>query len=381
MYNRFIQFVIPRIGQGLIALVLYLNFLALPFLQPLAGQPVLFFGLPLVLLAALVWLARDPLGVGLAAAAQLCGVYAAGDLLTLLAHALDGPVWRVWQPVWQGGLLAWEVTAVLLLWGWRKAVRLCTTRYTVTTRKPLPGGHLRVVQLSDLHPGTGAMNHTRIPELEKRVAALHPDVLVLTGDIFDEYTSRQDFEAFCALFARWWVPGGKWFVPGNHDFFHYWHTPSYTRAELEAQFAAAGVTILEDDSRLRTLPGQEEVPVRIVGRKDWLDTKGRRLAPAELQPGGPDGVFTLWLDHEPRELRDAADAGADLILSGHTHGGQIWPAGLVARLFRYNEVNYGRKRITQSCTAVVSGGTGTWGYKLRTAGRTEIVCVDVTQEM
>lgn len=381
MYNRFIQFVIPRIGQGLIALVLYLNFLALPFLQPLAGQPVLFFGLPLVLLAALVWLARDPLGVGLAAAAQLCGVYAAGDLLTLLAHALDGPVWQVWQLVWQGGLLAWEVTAVLLLWGWRKAVRLCTTRYTVSTQKPLPGGRLRVVQLSDLHPGTGAMNHTRIPELEERVAALHPDVLVLTGDIFDEYTSRQDFEAFCALFARWQLPGGKWFVPGNHDFFHYWHTPSYTRAELEAQFDAAGVTILEDDSRLRTLAGKEEVPVRIVGRKDWLDTKGRRLAPAELQPGGPDGVFTLWLDHEPRELRDAADAGADLILSGHTHGGQIWPAGLVARLFRYNEVNYGRKRITQSCTAVVSGGTGTWGYKLRTAGRTEIVCVDVTQEM
>lgn len=381
MYNRFIQFVIPRIGQGLIALVLYLNFLALPFVQPLAGRPMLFFGLPLVLLAVLVWVARDPLGVGLAAAAQLCGVYAVGDLLTLLAHALDGPVWRVWRPVWQGGLLAWEVTAVLLLWGWRKAVRLCTTRYTVPTKKPLPGGHLRVVQLSDLHPGTGAMNHTRIPELEERVAALHPDVLVLTGDIFDEYTSRQDFEAFCALFARWRMPGGKWFVPGNHDLFHYWREPSYTRAELEAQFAAAGVEILEDASRLLTLPGKEEAPVRITGRKDWLDTKGRRLAPAELQPGGQDGVFTLWLDHEPRELRDAADAGADLILSGHTHGGQIWPAGLVARLFRYNEVNYGCKRITQSCTAVVSGGTGTWGYKLRTAGRTEIVCVDVTQEM
>lgn len=380
MYHPFIQFVIPRIGQGLIALVLYLNFLALPFVQPLAGQPVLFFGLPLVLLAALVWLARDPLGIGMAAAAQLCGIYAAGDLLTLLSHALGGPVWPVWRLVWQGGLLAWAVTAVLLVWGWRKAVRLCTTHYTVNTKKPLPGGRLRVVQLSDLHPGTGAMNRTRIPELEARVAELHPDVVVLTGDIFDEYTSRQDFEEFCALFARWDLPGGKWFVPGNHDFFHYWRTPSYTRAELEERFAA-GVTILEDDSRLATLPGQTGTPVRIIGRKDWLDTQGKRLAPAELQPGGPDGIFTLWLDHEPRELRDAADAGADLILSGHTHGGQIWPAGLVARLFRYNEVNYGCKRITPTCTAVISGGTGTWGYKLRTAGRTEIVCVDVTRRM
>ena len=242
MYNRFIQFVIPRIGQGLIALVLYLNFLALPFLRPLTGMPVLFFGLPFLLLAVLVWVARDPLGVGLAAAAQLCGVYATGDLITLLAHLVDGPVWQVWRLAWQGGLLAWEVTAVLLLWGWRKAVKLCTTTYTLTTQKPLPGGRLRVVQLSDLHPGTGAMNRDRIPELYDRVAALHPDILVLTGDIFDEYISRQDFDAFCELFGRWQMPGGKWFVPGNHDFFHYWHTPSYTRQELEKQFDAAGVT-------------------------------------------------------------------------------------------------------------------------------------------
>ena len=93
-------------------------------------------------------------------------------------------------------------------------------------------------------------------------------------------------------------------------------------------------------------------------------------------PGGPDGIYTLWLDHEPRELRDAAAAGADLALCGHTHGGQVWPVGLVSRLFGYNEVNYGKKRFG-SCTAIVSGGTGTWSYQLRTEGRTEIVCVDV----
>ena len=45
-----------------------------------------------------------------------------------------------------------------------------------------------------------------------------------------------------------------------------------------------------------------------------------------------------------------------------------------------NERNYGQKKITDTCTAIVSGGTGTWGYKFRTQGRTEIVCVEVTQE-
>ena len=50
--------------------------------------------------------------------------------------------------------------------------------------------------------------------------------------------------------------------------------------------------------------------------------------------------------------------------------------GLVARLFRFNELNYGKKQLG-SATAIVSGGTGTWGYRLRTEGRTEIVCVEV----
>ena len=52
----------------------------------------------------------------------------------------------------------------------------------------------------------------------------------------------------------------------------------------------------------------------------------------------------------------------------------------MARLFRYNELNYGAKTVAPGCTAIVSGGTGTWGYKIRTEGRTELVVVDVEQK-
>ncbi len=68
--------------------------------------------------------------------------------------------------------------------------------------------------------------------------------------------------------------------------------------------------------------------VRVVGRKDYLYTGGRFPA-AQLMPSGPDDHYTIWLDHEPRDFKNAAAAGADLILSGHTHGGQVWPAGAV----------------------------------------------------
>ena len=91
------------------------------------------------------------------------------------------------------------------------------------------------------------------------------------------------------------------------------------------------------------------------------------------------GKQTVWLDHEPRDFKNAAAAGADLILSGHTHGGQVWPAGAVGMVAK-NERNYGRKNIADHCDAIVSGGTGTWGYKFRTQGRTEIVCAEITTE-
>ena len=299
-----------------------------------------------------------------------------GDLVWLIAYLAGGAALQGWKTLWMGGLLAWVLTALIMIWAYFRAVRLHTTTYRLTTKKKLPGGKLRILQISDLHPGGGAMDRSRIPELEQRIRDRHPDLIVLTGDIYDEYVSRENFDSFNAFFARLEAPGGKWFVFGNHDIFHHWKEPCYTRADLETAIAAAGIRVLEDVAVLTRLDG---VPLRIVGRKDWLFTKRLRFTPAELLPGGPDEIYTIMLDHEPRELRADAEAGADLILSGHTHGGQIWPTGMAARLFRYNEVNRGAKHITTGCTAVVSSGTGTWGYKIRTEGRTELVVIEIQQ--
>ena len=372
MYGHFIQFTIPKIGQALVAVVLYLNFLKLPFVACFAGaHPAVYLLLPLLLLAVMSWIGRDPLGPGMIVNSHLTGLYIAGDIVGLLARAIGGTVLTVWQTIWMGGLLAWVGTAAMMLWSYFKAMRLVTTTYRLQTTKPLPGGKLRVLQISDLHPGKGAVDRKRIPELNRRIRELNPDMILFTGDIFDEHVERPDFDSFNAFFATLDPPGGKWFVLGNHDLFHHWREPSYGRADLEGAFARAHIRILEDVSQLAYV-GKNATPVRIVGRKDWLYTQGNRFTPAQLMPNGPDNVYTILLDHEPRELKADAAAGANLILSGHTHGGQIWPTGLVAKLFRYNELNYGMKQITPACAAIVSGGTGTWGYKIRTEGKTEL---------
>lgn len=382
MYSYFIQFTIPKIGQALVALVLYANFLTLPFVGLLRATPLLYLGVPLALLWLLSYISRDPLGSGMIFAGHLTAFYVLYDLLWGLALLAErqgaaGAV-RVWRIAMLGGLLPWAATAALMLWGRHRAKTLYTTTYRLTTPKALPNGGLRLVQLSDIHPGP-TMNHTRLDELRARIDACRPDLIVLTGDIYDEYTARAEFDAFNDFFASLHPPLGKWFVYGNHDLGHHWREPSYDRAALESAFAKAGVRVLEDVAV--TVPcGPQGPALRIVGRKDWLYAEHRRFAAAELLPSGPDDCYTIWLDHEPRELKDAAAAGADVILCGHTHGGQIWPTGLLARIFRYNEINYGCRAITPSCAAVVSGGTGTWGYRIRTEGRTEVVCVEITQE-
>ena len=374
MYHPFFQFVLPRLGQAALDILLYLNFLQLPPLQLAAQWPVLYYGLPLVLMALLAYISRDPLGLGIVFVGHLVTFYCIGTGIGLVLRRIGGAPLAVWRIFWLGGITPWLLTAGIMWWGRRKALRLCTTDYTLTTHKRLPGGRLRIVQLSDIHPrACAAMDRTRIPELREKIEACQPDMLVLTGDIFDEFTEPEELEAFCKLFGELKVPLGKYYVLGNHDLFHHWREPSFGRAELERGLAAAGVRILEDTSVL--LP----CGVRVVGRKDYLYTNGKRFAAQQLLPSGPDASYTVWLDHEPRDFKAAAAAGADLILSGHTHGGQVWPAGAVGMVAK-NERNYGKKVINDHCAAIVSGGTGTWGYKFRTQGRTEIVCVEITTE-
>jgi predicted MPP superfamily phosphohydrolase len=378
LYSHFIQFTLPRIGQGFVAAVLYGNFLFLPFFVWLwPAHPLLFWLLPAALTAAAMLACRNPLHVGMIWTAYLTALYLISDALCLIFWRIGGGAWRIWQALYAGGLSVWVLTALLIGYGRIRAHTLRVTRYTLSTPKALPGGHLRIVQLSDLHPGS-TMNARRIPELRERIEALRPDLIVLTGDVFDETTPRTEFEAFGQLFAELAAPLGKWFVFGNHDLGHHWRDPQYDRADLETMFSRAKVRVLED---VAVLAGRGETPhpVRLVGRKDWLYTEHKRFSPWMLMPAGPDAVYTIVLDHEPRELWADAAAGADLILCGHTHGGQIWPLGLLSKLFRYNDVNYGYKQITPTCAAIVSGGTGTWSYQVRTEGRTEIVCVDITQ--
>ena len=117
-----------------------------------------------------------------------------------------------------------------------------------------------------------------------------------------------------------------------------------------------------------------------MGREDLSYRRGSdggRAEIAELVGDIDNDNFIVTLDHQPHGYDENAEAGVDLILSGHTHGGQIFPANLLFDLFKLNDLNYGYKRIDNNCQAIVTSGLAGWGFPVKTAAPAEYVIIEV----
>jgi uncharacterized protein len=207
---------------------------------------------------------------------------------------------------------------------------------------------LRLVHLSDLHVGTllGADWFTGIA---RQVATLHPDLVVVTGDLVDGDVGA--VERLVPELRRLQAPLGVWAVTGNHEFY----------AGLDRSVAAlrsAGYRVIRDGwseaAPGLVLAGVDDLTAR---RQFGLDGDPLRAALADRPAGA-----TILLCHSPWQVEDAAAAGVALMLSGHTHGGQIWPFGYLVKLTYPHLEGWYR---VGSMDLLVSRGTGTWGPRMR----------------
>ena len=114
MYHPFFQFVLPRLGQVALDALLYLNFLQLPPLQLVARWPVLYYGLPLVLMGVLAYISRDPLGLGIVFAGHLVTFYCIGTAIGLALRRIGGTPLTVWRIVWLDGITPWLLTGLIM---------------------------------------------------------------------------------------------------------------------------------------------------------------------------------------------------------------------------------------------------------------------------
>jgi len=217
----------------------------------------------------------------------------------------------------------------------------------------------RIVQISDIHIGP-ILDRRFAAELVRRVNALEPDLVAVTGDLVDgaEAHLRDEVAPFAGLRAH----DGVFFVTGNHDYF------SGVDAWV-ARVRALGLRTLRNE---RVTIGQGAAAFDLAGVEDHrsrLYSRGRGEDQPRALAGRDPARPLVLLAHDPSTFREASQRGVDLQISGHTHGGQVWPFGWVVRLLIPWVAGLYR-RGGSACW--VSRGTGFWGPPMRLLAPAEI---------
>lgn len=256
--------------------------------------------------------------------------------------------------------------AVLLMiaWGLFNALRGPKDAWYAVDRSGRygKGKRARIVQISDVHLGL-TLGTDFLKRLVERINLLEPDLVFITGDLFDpEFPS--DAEA-AAILAKLSPRQGTFAVSGNHEFYS-------GLGRFLDMMKAAGIPVLDNEIRLT------ESGIQVAGIHDQTANRFTALGVScdlgkALRAIDHD-MPCLLLAHQPKELEPAKAARVDMIFSGHTHAGQIFPFRAVVRMaYRYLA---GRYALGSETDLIVNTGTGFWGPPLRVGTDSQIVVVE-----
>lgn len=258
------------------------------------------------------------------------------------------------------------LTFAVLGAGWYFAHHIYRTAYSVRSDKLAPDAHLRAVMLADTHLGL-TLNGEKFTALCSRIQQENPDLVLICGDFVDDESEKADMLAACEALGKLSTEYGVFYVYGNHDrgYFHY---RDFTDDELAAELTENGVKILYDET------AEIADEYYICGRRDCYDSD--RKTAQELTEPLDQSKYIIMLDHQPNDYDAEAAAGADLVLSGHTHGGQLFPAGLIGLAIGANDRVYGTEMRGNTQFIVTSGASG-WAIPFKTGCISEYCVIDI----
>lgn len=272
-------------------------------------------------------------------------------LVTDLAH------W-IWPSFQHGVWWALVVTVVVLECGYINYRRPHVEHLTIETEKPISGGRVRIVAVSDVHLGRGT-TRSDLSRYVDMINAQEPDMVVIVGDLIDNSIVPVEAQDMCREFERVDARYGIFMAAGNHEYI----------SGLDACRSYLATTPVEllTDSVVDHPSG-----IRIVGRDDR--TRSGRDSLSRLLAADKTERFTIVLDHQPNAIRESSRHGVDLHLSGHTHRGQVWPLNLVTDAMFDQSHGY---RKWDSTHVYVMTGLSLWGPPFRIGTCSELLVIDV----
>ena len=281
------------------------------------------------------------------------------DLVTFIHRKVR----HSWSSRYKTGAVALSVTAVYMLAGWFFAHHVFETDYRLKTKKELGDSRLRVALIADSHIGV-TLDGEKFAAQMKRLNACKPDAIIIAGDFVDDDTKRDDMVRACQALGETRTKYGVFYADGNHDK-GYGNSRGFSIDDLYAELEKNGVTVLLDETAVFD-------HLNIIGRKDY-GAPDRKTA-SELTDGLDTDKYTIMIDHQPRDYAAESGTPTDLVLSGHTHGGHIFPAALVSLAF--NDKIYG-KEVRDGTTFIVTSGISGWVIPFKTGCISEFVIIDV----
>ena len=261
-------------------------------------------------------------------------------------------------------LLAIFLTLLISVAGFINARRLAQVVEINIPLRNLPPAlqGFRIVQISDIHVGP-TIKRGYLSRIVDRVNLLEADLIAITGDLVDGLvTDLSDHTSpLSSLRAR----HGSYFVTGNHEY--------YSGAlDWIVEIERLGVRVLINEHVQLSHDGAVLVLAGVTDYSGGAFYDDHRSDPHAAIAGAPHEAPSILLAHQPRSAEAAAEAGFDLQLSGHTHGGQFWPWNHFVPL--QQPYTAGLHRLNDLCV-YVSRGTGYWGPPKRFGAPSEITCL------
>lgn len=274
------------------------------------------------------------------------------------------------RPFWQSRkiyLLGMVLTVMIILLGSWNAQNLRFSSYDVYINKEVQDvKNLKAVLIADLHLDRYA-NKDYLEKAAHTITSLEPDIIFLAGDIFENYLDMQVIEKIDRVFEALDAPYGVYAVLGNHEYY------GGQDAQIKEYLSQRGIKVLVDEV-IDSVDGN----LYIAGRNDYGSSRmtGVKRKPlTDILENIDEAKPLILLDHQPQDVKEASAAGVDLMLSGHTHGAQLFPLQIFTKALYIIDRGHWQEG---DFNLIVTTGLGTWGPPIKTSSKSEIVIINIT---